>query len=541
MRKLPQIQKYLLKTFVFALVSAFIFLLTVTTTAHAACALRDCVPGEEGLCEEGAKEACQAGLMVCCQNQWQPESSQCPADPNAQCQFGQPNSPLIRFAEDMKTCAETGNTTLECFVNGPIAANPQAAPGIFDLTVAGIAYQIGGLPSTGGTTSTGKTNQGAIGMLADMTGSLFTHPPASSVDYLAYLGRNLGISPAYAQGVGIGFQGLEPLIDIWKGFRNVAYFIFIIIFVLVGFAIMFRVRLNPQTVVSIQSALPKIVLTLLLITFSYAIGGLLIDLIYVGISFIFAVLGSTQVDIQTNIFSIFNQVWQGFLGFGQFQPMLDFINQVIQYIFSAYSGNSIFGIMINVLGTVIIMIAILFSLVKIFFALITSYISIILGIILAPFMLLLEAVPGQKGFANWLKLMISNILVFPATIGIFSLTKVISTRIGGAPGQLWVAPGIGTYTSGNYIGFIIAFGMLMATPSVISSIKKLTGAPEGMGAFAGGLMGGLAAGFAPIRGAGRAISTRWIEPYQMAARKARTEGAPAGSWAARHPVLRKFM
>ena len=39
--------------------------------------------------------------------------------------------------------------------------------------------------------------------------------------------------------------------------------------------------MSPQTIVTIQSALPKIVVTLILVTFSYAIAGFMVDLVYV--------------------------------------------------------------------------------------------------------------------------------------------------------------------------------------------------------------------------------------------------------------------
>src|SRR5258708_14361646 len=45
--------------------------------------------------------------------------------------------------------------------------------------------------------------------------------------------------------------------------------------------IMFRVKISPQVVVSVQSALPKIAIALVLVTFSYAIAGFLIDIMYV--------------------------------------------------------------------------------------------------------------------------------------------------------------------------------------------------------------------------------------------------------------------
>ena len=113
---------------------------------------------------------------------------------------------------------------------------------------------------------------------------LYQQRPASSIDYLAYVNQNLSnkkiVKPAYAQ-EGYGFRVLQPILPVWKALRNVSYFVFIIAFIVYGFMIMFRVKINPQTVISIQLALPKLIATLLLITFSYAIAGLIIDFFYI--------------------------------------------------------------------------------------------------------------------------------------------------------------------------------------------------------------------------------------------------------------------
>ena len=62
-----------------------------------------------------------------------------------------------------------------------------------------------------------------------------------------------------------------------KAFRNFAYVLITLLFIIMGLMIMFRVKIDPRTVVSFQSALPKIIMALILVTFSYAIVGLLID------------------------------------------------------------------------------------------------------------------------------------------------------------------------------------------------------------------------------------------------------------------------
>jgi len=109
---------------------------------------------------------------------------------------------------------------------------------------------------------------------------LYTNPPASGIQYFADLGNKLKIvKPALAQqDEGIGFNLMKTTQPIWQVFRNITYILFVFILVGMGFAIMFRVKISPQAVITFQSALPRIVIALILITFSYAIVGLLIDI-----------------------------------------------------------------------------------------------------------------------------------------------------------------------------------------------------------------------------------------------------------------------
>ncbi len=98
--------------------------------------------------------------------------------------------------------------------------------------------------------------------MGNFTASLYNSPPASGRQYLAYLSEQLGVvQTAHAQEVegGIGFNQMLNILPIWKAFRNISYVFFILIFVFIGFAIMFRVKIDPQTVITIQSALPRII------------------------------------------------------------------------------------------------------------------------------------------------------------------------------------------------------------------------------------------------------------------------------------------
>jgi hypothetical protein len=80
----------------------------------------------------------------------------------------------------------------------------------------------------------------------------------------------------YAQNqVDYGHTLINAVLNIWKVFRNMAYALMAVIMLWVGFAIITRRRINAQTVVNVQYALPKIVIALVFIALSYPIGALM--------------------------------------------------------------------------------------------------------------------------------------------------------------------------------------------------------------------------------------------------------------------------
>lgn len=138
-------------------------------------------------------------------------------------------------------------------------------------------------------------NHSLFGFVSNLIVMPYANPPASGVQYIAYSLGNAGLIPKTYAAEGIGFASIKPMIEIWKAFRNVAYLILVLVLIAIGFMIMFRMKLNPQTVISLENSLPKIVISLILITFSFAIAGLLIDAMYVGINVIISVLSSGNI------------------------------------------------------------------------------------------------------------------------------------------------------------------------------------------------------------------------------------------------------
>jgi len=335
----------------------------------------------------------------------------------------------------------------------------------------------------------------ALGTTTNLIAYLYQKPAASSVEYFADLGSRLKIvKPTYAQG--IGFESLSPIKGLWTKFRNVAYLIITLVLVFIGFAIMFRLKINPQTVVSIQTALPKIIIALILVTFSYAIAGLIIDFMYLALSFLSAIFAPKQELLyNANVF--------GFAG--STAGAGETIGQAIKGLVSDL-GWVLPGI--GTLAKLIISVALLFSVFKLFFTLIIAYISIIAGVIFSPWLLMLEAIPGQKGLMNWLKMMLTNIVPFIITGVLFLMAGALLEPMREEGTTMWIAPFLGGQGSANtYIPTLIAFGLVLAAPTVIASVQKAIGTP--------GLAGMAAGVIAPITGAWESIRGAAVGAYRV--------------------------
>ena len=163
------------------------------------------------------------------------------------------------------------SSAIICQLVGIDPVDPQKGCVVLDPINHKLTYapQQNGLPQIGG----------ILGTTSTMIGSLYTKP-ASTSESVRYLAQNFGIGQhIYAQDNpdNQGFKGLSSLQSTWLIMRNLAYLLLTILFVVIGFAIMIRVHIDPRTVMSIQNQIPKIVVAVIMITFSYAIVGFLID------------------------------------------------------------------------------------------------------------------------------------------------------------------------------------------------------------------------------------------------------------------------
>jgi hypothetical protein len=136
---------------------------------------------------------------------------------------------------------------------------------------------------------------GMLGVMKNMIVTLYT-PPLHTGDYINYLAKNFGIAKSsYAAAGGLGFNSLSPLANLWVTFRNFVYLIFVIVFLFIGIGIMLRVKIDPRTVMTIQNQIPKIIIGLVVVTFSFAIAGFLIDFMYVICYLLVNIISSADV------------------------------------------------------------------------------------------------------------------------------------------------------------------------------------------------------------------------------------------------------
>ena len=363
-------------------------------------------------------------------------------------------------------------------------------------------------------------NGGALGAMTGLIAILYT-PPLHTSDFIAYMEHNFGLAkPTYAQVTGIGFEGLRPLLNAWVVFRDVVYLLFVFIFILIGLAIMLRVRIDPRTVMTIQNQIPKIIVSLILVTFSFAIAGFLIDLMWVSVYVIINLLvqadpNITAAQVTTGIYhpapqfandiltgggwGIHGIAWNGasaikdivqqFIrpdslpsavsssgggGGGIDLNPIDFVGGIIGGAIGAIGDalgsivSQLISWVVGILAYLILIIALLWALLRLWFALLKAYISILIDVIFAPFWIIAGLIPGQQsaGFGGWLRDVAGNLAAFPAAIMMFLLARLFTDNFG----AVTASTGLINVGGSNYVS-----GTAFVPPLIGSSAESYFG------------------------------------------------------------------
>ncbi len=268
-------------------------------------------------------------------------------------------------------------------------------------------------------------SSGPITGLAYLTGNLIAFRPASGVQYVKTTAANLHlISPAYAQ-TGAGFNTLSPVQSLWQVVRDISYALMVVVIIAMAFMIMFRTKISPQVVITVQSALPKIAIALILITFSYAIAGLLVDLMYVVIGAFAAMIkiGGNTISTAPGPVDLFNQLnsLNGLVSLSVGIVILAILLAGVGIFAGAAAIPA--GVVIPIVGSgaalggviilIIFAVFLLFILFRLFWLMVRTAAITVLLIIVGPIIILTETVGGGKGFWGWIRNLLANLAVYP--------------------------------------------------------------------------------------------------------------------------------
>lgn len=364
--------------------------------------------------------------------------------------------------------------------------------------------------------------RGMIGGLGYLMGEVISNQPASFQYYAADIAKNsrFGAQPVYAQG--IGFGALSPILGTWKAFRDVAYYLLTVMFIVTGFLILIRHKISGNMAVTVQNALPRLVLTLILITFSYAIAGLVVDLMFITIYFIlnifqaqifasetifdagpfFGQLTLRQLAFDTNIFVFgIRYIFSG-TAYGAADAVGEVVTNAVSNIeglgFLA-DGNplaSIFDWIITQIFAIVFAIALFIALFRTFFQLIMSYVGFVLNTVLSPLLLLEMTIPGRDPWRGWVRNLIGGLLPFVVCIFMILMSLALTgknTKAGigyanpdnpnnpGNPGEsgLRLPLIFGSNIKSNAFLGILAMGFMLLLPESIKMAQDLVGAKGG--------------------------------------------------------------
>ena len=394
---------------------------------------------------------------------------------------------------------------------------------------------------------------GALGGLGTVMVALYTNPSLSSSEYLASIGENLGIKNAYAQNIGSGTSSgdavIKPVLKLWQISRNLSYLAFILVFIAIGFMIMLRAKISPQAVITAQSALPGLVIGLILVTFSYFLSALIIDLSFIGMNlvvFLFrdiptAVQNPAQIGADVSVFALFKSFVLNGTHLNSlvlpvkdaFQSSIGIFQPGMPNIFGWAVGGVVGGI-IGILVMFIVLIAILIQMFRLLWELISSYIAIFVTTIFAPFIILSSSLPGRGGKMDlWWKSLLGNALVFPAVFAAFLFAGVFLGNTDSTDFKQTLPLFAGLPV--EILRVIIAYGIVLGTPAIPGMVKKAIGVPE-LGGLPQEALKGLRAGqgaAAPLGTEARGFAVaRTVK--SMEAGKALNRPA---NWIARQPYI----
>jgi len=331
----------------------------------------------------------------------------------------------------------------------------------------------------------GTWQGGLASTLGQTLASAYTTPP---IDNLASvikggLSNNILNNPVSAADTQeAGNLLLLPVQNVWSAIRDLAYGLFAVVMVAIGIMIIARKEVSPRLVVTFTGALPKIVLGLVLITFSYPIVAFLVDLMQYATEALFfltwnalhsQLTASASVGgLSTLLTGFYSNIMGGALG------TLN-SNAIVQNL-----GGLTAGALATMCGVVILFVGLIIVGLILVVKLIFAWAWILIYTIFSPLLILFGTLPGQEGTITDLgKKILAKGLLFPITVFFLLLAWSFSVKPMTFPLETLTAGANVPVTSGvlsAFAGPILTLAMIVAAFKAQSLVEEaLTGGGGG--------------------------------------------------------------
>ena len=236
------------------------------------------------------------------------------------------------------------------------------------------------------------------------------------------LSDNLLSGKVYAKTAGETVLG--PIEEVWTAVRNLAYGLFMLVMIAIGFMIMLRKQIAPRVVVSFTNALPRIVMGLILITFSFSLIALAFDIVGVfGSAIVTDALPvlppGEEIPIEGGLVGRALGTGAGTLIgeslYGILKPFLDLDPAEVTSAQALQAALVSFTfLLLLALAAIGVAIQLVFRIAK-----------LLIKTVLSPIFFLFGSLPGQEGsITAFAKGIIADCAAFPAIAFMFSVTRL---------------------------------------------------------------------------------------------------------------------
>lgn len=328
---------------------------------------------------------------------------------------------------------------------------------------------------------------GVVGAIGGGIASLIEQTP--QVDLVAHLGSEW--LPGYDSTDYATFaadNGYESLMDsgidgLWSTVRNLAYILFVIVLIVAGFMIMFRQKIGGQLAVSVFNVIPRVITNLVLVTFSFAIVGVIIDMGSLLVRVIDGVL-TTDVDYSLisvagpfSLFKVFVNNTDAYLG-ALFSDVGDGINNMVGVGITGALGATTMGVVgftvggtlgVAAAGLVALLVPIIvgaivgWASIKVYITLLKAYVGILIDTVMGPLYIAMSTIPGSNQSGEWFKRILKNVMTFPLVYLFINLGMYLilsGTNIvfpsGLTEGNLSATP-----SEGSFVGLLLKFSLVI--------------------------------------------------------------------------------